>query len=137
MKDDGRSEGAEKEKDVGVKTLSAALAFVSLTASVHYLVAGLTKPESMAVYSRANIPLWGIRTWAVLLGAAGVLLLFPPTFRLATILMVMNSLFTIACFVIAKDWRGGVLEALLLQVPVFLFWVGHPASALEKLFSPK
>jgi hypothetical protein len=114
-----------------VKTISAILVLVSLTASVYFLVAGLTRPESMTVYSRARVPLWGIRAWAVLLGATGMLLLFPSTFRLATILMVMNSLFTITCFVITRDWRGGVVESLFLQVPVFLFLVGYPRFALE------
>jgi hypothetical protein len=111
---------------IGVKTTSLVLALVSVAASVHYFVAGLTGPENMVVYSRANVPVWGIRTWAVLLGVGGVLLLFPSTFRLATVLMMMNSLFTIACFVIAKDWRGGLVEFVFLQIPVLLFWSGYP-----------
>jgi len=116
-----------------VKTTSAILIAVSLVASVYYLVAGLTKPESMVVYTRANVPVWGIRTWAVLLGAGGMFLLFPSTFRLGTILMVINSLFTITCFVIAKDYRGGFVEFVLLQIPVFLLWVGYPIFALERV----
>jgi hypothetical protein len=118
-----------------VKVITAVLVLASLTASGYYLVAGLTKPESMAVYSRANIPVWGIRAWAVLLGVGAMLLIFPPTFRLATILMVVNSLFTIACFVITKDWREGALESVFLLVPVYLFWVGYPAFALESVRS--
>ena len=116
-----------------MKTTSAILIAVSLVASVYYLVAGLTKPESMVVYTRANVPVWGIRTWAVLLGAGGMFLLFPSTFRLGTILMVINSLFTITCFVIAKDYRGGFVEFVLLQIPVFLLWVGYPIFALERV----
>ncbi len=116
-----------------MKTISLILMLISLTASVYYFVAGLTGPENMVVYGRANIPVWGIRIWAILLGVGGVLLLFPPTFRLATVLLVMNSIFTIACFVIAKDWRGGLVEFLFLQIPMFLFWVGYPMFALEKV----
>ncbi len=62
-----------------------------------------------------------------------MLLLFPPKFRLATILLVINSVFTIACLVVAKDWKGGFIELSLLQIPVFLLWVGYPMFALEKL----
>jgi len=113
--------------------MSGALTLVSVAASIYYFVAGLTGPENMVVYGRVNVPVWGIRTWAVLLGVGGVLLLFPQTFRLATVLMVMNSLFTIACFLIAKDWRGGLLESLFLQVPVLLFFSGYPTFALEKV----
>jgi hypothetical protein len=116
-----------------MKAMSAALTLVSVAASIYYFVAGLTGPENMVVYGRVNVPVWAIRTWAVLLGVGGVLLLFPPTFRLATVLMVMNSLFTISCFVIAKDWRGGLLESLFFQVPVLLFFSGYPTFALEKL----
>jgi hypothetical protein len=113
--------------------MSAVLTLVSVAAAAYYFVAGLTEPEKMLVYSRANVPVWGIRTWAVLLGVGGGLLLFPPTFRLATVLLVANSLFTITCFVVAKDWKGGVWESLFLQIPVFLFFWGHPVFALEKV----
>ncbi len=116
-----------------MKTISVLLILVSLVASLYYLFAGWTKPESMAVYSRANIPVWGIRTWAVLLGACGILLLFPYTFKLATTLMIINSLFTIICFVIGRDLRGGLIEFLFLQIPVFLLWMGYPASILDQI----
>jgi len=109
-----------------VKATIAVLTLVSVAASFYYFIAGLTGPENMVVYRRANVPVWGVRAWAVLLGVSGVLLLFPPTFRPATVLMVMNSLFTITCFVLAKDWRGGLVEGLFLQIPVFLFLVGRP-----------
>jgi hypothetical protein len=116
-----------------VKAMSAALTLVSVAASIYYFVAGITGPENMVVYGRANVPVWGIRTWAVLLGVGGGLLLFPPTFRFATVLLVANSLFTIACFVIAKDWAGGLLESLFLAIPVLLFFSGYPTSALERV----
>jgi hypothetical protein len=118
-----------------MKTITVVLAVVSVLASAYYLFAGMTEPESMAVYSRANIPPWGIRASAALLGAAGMLLLFPTTFRLATLLMVIHSLFTVACFVIADDWRGASTESVLLLIPVYLFRVGYPMFALEKVVS--
>jgi len=118
-----------------MKTLSAALILVSLAASMYYLFAGLTKPESVLVYNKASIPHWGIQVWALTLGASGILLLFPQSFRLAGALMIMNSLFTIACFAVAKDWRGGFLELVFLQIPVFLLWAGYPVSVLERIRS--
>ncbi len=116
-----------------MKILSGVLTLISLTASLYYFISGLTRPENMAVYRSANVPVWGIRMSAVLLGAGGMLLLFPLTYRLATSLLVMHSMFTIVCFVIAKDWRGGLVESLLLMVPVFLFRAGYPVFALEKV----
>ncbi len=118
---------------MAVKTLTLVLILVSVLASAYYFFAGLTKPESVVVYSRASIPARGIRTWAVLLGASGILLLFSATFRLATILMVTNSLFTVTCLVINEDLRGAAIESLLLLIPIFLFRVGYPMFALEKV----
>jgi hypothetical protein len=116
-----------------VKAIGAVLTIVSVAASAYYFFAGLSGPENMVVYARVNVPVWGIRTWAVLLGVGGGLLLFPSTFRLATVLMVLNSLFTIACLVIAKDWTGGLLESAFLLIPLFLLFSGYPMFALEKV----
>jgi len=85
----------------------------------------------MAVYSRAGVPGWGIRASAALLGAGGILLLFPQAFRLGATLLAMHSLFTIACFVIVRNWRGSAGEALMLQIPVLLLWIGYPRFALD------
>jgi hypothetical protein len=116
-----------------VRTVSLILFLISLTGSVYYGVAGLTKPESMAVYRRANVPVWAVQASAVVLGAGGVLLLFPLTFRLGAVLLVMHSLFTIVCFSMVRNWKGGVAEALLLQVPVLLLGVGYPVFARDAI----
>jgi len=116
-----------------MKVISVVLIVVSLIASLYYLVVGLTKPEAVIVYNKANIPYWGVQTWAFVLGTSGILLLFPQTFKLAAVLMILNSLFTIGCFVAIKDFKGGFIEFLFLQIPIFLLWTGYPISVLEKV----
>ena len=109
-----------------MKIISAVLILCSLIASLYYLFVGLVKPETMIVYNKANIPLLGIQSLAIILGTGGILLLFPQTFELAVILLMLHSLFTIGCFVYIKDFRGGFIEFLFLQIPIFLFWAGYP-----------
>lgn len=115
-----------------IKVISAILILVSFTASIYYLFVGLIKPETLLVYKGAKIPNKGVQLWALVLGGSGVLLLFPPTFKLATILMILNSLFTITCLIIIRDWKGAFFEFLFLQIPVFLLWAEYPLSIIGK-----
>lgn len=116
-----------------MKVISTFLIILSLSASVYYLFVGLIKPEILLVYNKAGIPHWGIQLWALILGISGILLVFPLTFKTAATFMILNSLFTLTCFVVTRDWRGGLLEFIFLQIPIFLLWVGYSLSVLEKL----
>ena len=116
-----------------MKIISILLILLSSSASMYYLFAGLTKPETLLVYNKANISLLGIQLLSVFLGIGGILLLFPQTFKLGTIMLIMHSLITIICFVVIKDFKGGIFEFIFLQIPVFLFWTGYPLSALDKI----
>jgi hypothetical protein len=109
-----------------MKILSATLILVSFSASLYYMFIGLAKPETAGVYSKAGISIWEIRSLAFILGFSGILLLFHQTFKLAAVLMILHSLFTIGCFLAIKDLRGGLIELLFLQIPIFLLWVGYP-----------
>lgn len=120
-----------------VNVISCLLILISVVASLYYAFVGLTKPETAVVYNKAHIPLWGIQLWAATLGISGILLLFPQTFKLAGVLMIMNSLFTIVCFIIVKDWTGGFLEFIFLQIPVFLLWAGYPALSFRSGWSSR
>jgi hypothetical protein len=115
------------------KIISTVLILISVIASLYYLFVGLVKSETVALYNRANIPRWGIQTWALMLGIGGILLLFPQTFSLAAVLMILNSLFTIGCFWVIRDYKGGFFELAFMQIPIFLLWVGYPLSVLENL----
>jgi hypothetical protein len=118
-----------------MKIISATLILISSTASLYYLFVGWIKPEILIVYNKANIPPWGIQLWAFILGTSGLLLLFPQTFKLAGALMILNSLFTIGCFVAIKDLKGGCIEFLFLQIPIFLLWAGYPVKNTDWLFT--
>lgn len=115
-----------------IKIISVILIVTSLTASVYYLFVALTRPETILVYNKAHIPCWGIQLWALILAISGILLLFPQAFKFAGVLMILNSSFTIICFIIIKDWKGIFFEFLFLQIPIFLLWAGYPLSVLEK-----
>lgn len=116
-----------------MKTLSTILILISFTASLYYLFVGIMKPETVAIYNNANIPRWGIQLWALVLGISGILLVMPSTFKIAGILLILGSLFTIVCFVITKDFKGGALEFVFLQIPIFLLWAGYPIEVLDKV----
>jgi hypothetical protein len=109
-----------------IRTIAIILILFSSVASIYYAIGGLVKPKTMIVYNKASIPLLGIQSLAIILGTGGILLLFPQTFELAVILLMLHSLFTIGCFVFIKDFRGGFIELLFLQIPIFLFWSGYP-----------
>jgi hypothetical protein len=99
------------------------------------MAGGLIKPETLQVYNKATISHVWIQLLSLGLGIGGILLLFPQTFKLGGVLLLLHSLTTIICFVIIKDWKGGFFEFIFMQIPVFLLWVDYPLSVLEKLKS--
>jgi hypothetical protein len=115
-----------------IKTISAILILFSSAASIYYSVISVMKPENTLVYNKANVSHLGIQLLSVFLGIGGMLLLFPETFKLGGAFLIAHSLITIICFIIIKDWKGGFLEFLFLQIPIFLLWAGYPLSVLEK-----
>ena len=114
------------------KTAVAMLILLSSAASIYYATNGAVHPETALVYNKANMPRAGIQLLSLLLGVGGVLILLPQTFRLGGALLIAHSMMTISCFVATRDWKGGVLEFALLQVPVFMVCVGYPSSVLER-----
>ena len=81
------------------------------------------------------MPRVGIQLLSLLLGAGGALILLPQTFRLGGAFLIAHSMVTIGCFVVTRDWKGGALEFVLLQVPIFIVLVGYPSSVLERVKS--
>lgn len=116
-----------------MKAISTILIIVSSVASISYSFVGLIKPETTLVYNKANISNLGIQLLSLFLGIGGLLLLFPLTFKLGGTMLIVHSLITIICFILIRDWRGGILEFVFLQIPVFILWTGYPISVLEKL----
>jgi hypothetical protein len=116
-----------------IKTVVAVLILFSSFASIYYAFGGIIKPETALVYNKANVPRPGIQLLSLFLGIGGLFLLFPQTFKIGGGMLITHSLTTIICFVIAKEWRGGFMEFIFLQIPVFLFWAGYPLSVLERL----
>jgi len=115
-----------------IKTITAILILISFAASVYYAFDGLVKHESAEVYNKANMSRMGIQFLSLFLGTGGLLLLFPPTFKIGGIILIIHSLTTIICYIIIKDLRSGFFEFIFLQIPVFIVWVGYPLSILEK-----
>jgi len=69
---------------------------------------------------------------SLFLGIGGLLLLFPKTFIVGGAFLITHSFITLICYAITKDWKGGLREFVLFQIPVFLIWAGYPLSILEK-----
>lgn len=116
-----------------IKTISAILILISSVASVYYAFGGVIKPEAALVYNKANMPRSGIQLLSLFLGIGGLLLLFPPTFKVGGTMLIIHSLITIGCYILIKDGRVGFFEFLFLQIPVFLVWAGYPVAVLEKI----
>jgi hypothetical protein len=114
-----------------MKSIVAILILVSSAASIIYAVNGVMLPGAALVYKKANMPRSRIRGLSLLLGLGGVLILLPQTFSFGGALLITHSMITIGCFFLTRDWKGGVLEFALLQVPIFMVYVGYPSSVLE------
>lgn len=110
---------------------SALLILISSAASISYAIKGVTLPETALVYNKASMPRVGIQLLSLLLGLGGVLILLPQTFRFGGAILIMHSAVTIGCFLIAKDWKGGVGEFALLQIPILMVYAGYPSAILE------
>lgn len=115
-----------------MKIISAILIIVASVASVYNAYAWIKKPETGLLYIKSNFSKPGIQWLSLLLGIGGLLLLFPQTFKVGVILLIIHSFTTLICYAITKDWKGGLREFILFQIPVFLFWAGYPLSVLEK-----
>jgi len=116
-----------------IKIITAILILISSVASVYYAFGGVIKPETALVYNKANMSRLGIQLLSLFLGIGGLLLLFPATFKIGGTMLIIHSLTTIICFIIIKDWRGGVFEFIFLQIPIFMFCSGYPLAVLEKI----
>jgi Ca2+/Na+ antiporter len=116
-----------------IKTITIILMLISSVASIYYAVGGTIRPETALVYNKANIPRMGIQLLSLFLAIGGMLLLFPQTFKLGAVFLIIHSLITIVCFILIRDWRGGTFEFLFLQIPFFLVWTDYPLSVHEKI----
>jgi len=116
-----------------IKIITAILILISSVASVYYAFGGVMKPETALIYNKAAMSRLGIQLLSLFLGVGGVLLLFPLTFKIGGTMLIIHSLITIICFIIIKDWKGGIFEFIFLQIPVFIVWTGYPVSVSEKI----
>lgn len=115
-----------------IKIISTILIIVASVASIYNSYVWIKKPETGLLYIKANVSRSGIQLLSLFLGIGGLLLLFPQTFRIGVIFLIIHSLTTLICYAITKDWKGGLREFILFQIPVFLLWAGYPLTVLEK-----
>ncbi len=114
-----------------IKPITAILILISSVASIYYAFGGIVKPETALVYNKANMSRLGIQLLSLFLGIGGLLLLFPQTFKIGGAVLIIHSIITIICFIILKNWNGGLSEFLFLQIPIFMVWAGYPLSILQ------
>lgn len=110
----------------------ATLILLSSAAAIYYSINGAMRPEMALIYNKARMSHVGIQLLSILLGLGGVMILLPQAFRLGGAFLIGHSLITIGCFVVTRDWKGGALELVFLQVPILLVWAGYPSSVLER-----
>jgi hypothetical protein len=118
-----------------IKIIISLLILFSSAASIYYSFGGVVKPETALVYNKANLSRSAIQLLSLFLGIGGILLLFPLTFKFGASFLIIHSLITIVCFITIKDWKGGTLEFIFLQIPIFMVWHGYPLTVLEKFRS--
>jgi hypothetical protein len=116
-----------------IKIISTILIIVASLASVYNSYVWVKKPETGLLYVKANFSQVGIQLLSLFLGVGGLLLLFPQTFKVGATFLIIHSLTTLVCYAITKDWKGGLREFILFQIPIFLFWAGYPLTVLDKL----
>jgi hypothetical protein len=117
------------------KIVVSILILFSSAASIYYSIHGVIRPESAFVYNKAQMSRPGIQLLSLVLGIGGALILFPHTFRFGGVLLIAHSSITIGCFVVTRDWKGGVLEFGFLQIPIAMVALGYPLSVLAKVKS--
>ena len=115
-----------------IKIISTILILISSIASIYNSYKWVLKPDTGLLYIKAGMPDLGIQLLSLFLGIGGILLLFPQTFKIGGTFLIVHSLITIICYIITKDLKGGLLEFILLQIPIFLVWAGYPLTVLEK-----
>jgi hypothetical protein len=118
-----------------IKTFSTVLIIIASVASIYNSVVWVIKPDSALLYIKVNFSRSGIQLLSIFLGIGGLILLFPQTFIAGGAFLITHSLITLVCYALTKDWKGGLLEFTLLQIPIFLVWAGYPVSVLERVIS--
>ena len=116
-----------------IKIISTILIIVASLASIYNSYVWVKKPETGLLYIKANFSLLAIQLLSLFLGIGGLLLLFPQTFKVGAAFLIIHSLTTLICYAITKDWKGGLREFILFQIPIFLFWAGYPLTMLDKI----
>lgn len=111
------------------------LIIVASVAATYNAYVWVKKPDTALLYIKANFSLFGIQLLSFFLGIGGLMLLFPQTFKVGGAFLIIHSLITLISYAITKDWKGGLREFILFQIPVFLLWDGYPLTVLEKLKS--
>ena len=115
-----------------LKIISTTLIIVASVASIYNSYMWIKNPETGLLYMKANFSRLGIQLLSLFLGIGGLLLLFPQTFKAGVIFLIIHSLTTLICYAITQDWKGGLREFILLQIPIFLLWTGYPLTVFEK-----
>jgi len=116
-----------------IKILTTILILVASVASIYNSYAWVKKPETALLYIKANFSRSSIQLLSLFLGIGGLILLFPQTFKVGGAFLITHSLITLICYAITRDWKGGLREFILFQIPVFLIWAGYPLTVLEKI----
>jgi hypothetical protein len=115
-----------------IKILTTILIIVASVASIYNSYVWVKKPDTALLYIKANFSPLGIQLLSLFLGIGGLILLFPQTFKFGGAFLITHSLITLICYAITKDWKGGLREFILFQIPIFLIWAGYPLTVLEK-----
>jgi hypothetical protein len=118
-----------------IKIISTILIIVASVASIYNSYVWVKKPETGLLYIKAGFSRLAIQLLSLLLGIGGLLLLFPQTFKVGGAILIIHSFTTLISYAITKDWKGGLREFVLFQIPVFLLWADYPLEILEKLRS--
>lgn len=118
-----------------LEIISSILTLVASAASIYNSYIWVKNPQIGLLYIKAGFSGLGIQWLSLFLGIGGLLLLFPQTFKVGITVLLMHSLTTLICYAITKDWKGGLREFILFQIPVFLLYAGYPLSIIEKLWS--
>lgn len=111
--------------------ISGILITISLISSFYFGIKAQSTPENIVVYNSAGISLIGIKVWGIYLMISAILLVFPRTFIYGNVMMILNSLFTLSCFLIIKDAKGAGMEFIYMMVPILLLIIGYPVNFLS------
>lgn len=110
-----------------IKILNAILILVAVFMGCKQGWAMLSaKPEMLELFGKWHFSKTGVMVNGAITIASALLILFPKTFVWGNFLMAAGILLIICFHLLAKDWKGVVIELPFFALNLLIIYLQHP-----------